>query len=146
MSFGAAKRRVGLVLSAILLGAALTSCSGFVSTRTQGYVISDASLKQIRPGQSVDLVVAVLGSPQMTNTFGEESAFYYIETKIQETTFGLKTPIERRLLAVYFDKNKKVKDRALYGLKDGKLVTIETRRTPSFGEDRTFIESIIASF
>jgi len=146
MGFGTAKRRVGLAVSAIVLGAALASCSGFVTTRTQGYVISDTSLQQIRAGQSADLVVAVLGSPQMTNTFGDETAFYYIETKIQRTTFGLETPLERRLLAVYFDKDRRVKDKALYGLKDGKLITIETRRTPSFGEDRTFIESIISSF
>jgi hypothetical protein len=37
-------------------------------------------------------------------------------------------------------------DKAVYSLKDGKTVTIETRRTPSFGEDRSFIDSILQSF
>ena len=50
------------------------------------------------------------------------------------------------MLAVYFDKNKKVMDKAVYGLEDGQAVTIESRRTPSFGEDRTFVQSILNSF
>jgi outer membrane protein assembly factor BamE (lipoprotein component of BamABCDE complex) len=52
----------------------------------------------------------------------------------------------RTVLAVYFDKNQKVIDKAVYGLKDGKTVTVETRRTQSFGEDRSFIDSILKSF
>ena len=45
------------------------------------------------------------------------------------------------MLAVYFDKNNKVIDKAVYGKEDGRLVAIESRRTPSFGEDRTFLQS-----
>jgi outer membrane protein assembly factor BamE (lipoprotein component of BamABCDE complex) len=88
----------------------------------------------------------VLGSPQLSNDFGQESAFYYVETKVTQTAFGMSMVKERTVLAVYFDKNKRVKDRAVYSLKDGKAVTIETRRTPSYGEDRTFIQSILSSF
>ena len=51
----------------------------------------------------------------------------------------------RTVLAVYFDKNGKVIDRAVYGKEDGRLVAIESRRTPSFGEDRTFLQSILDS-
>lgn len=124
----------------------LAACSGFTSVRTQGYSIPDSALPQIRVGQSKDLVVAVLGSPQTTNTFGDVSAFYYVETKVQTTAFGLNIPKSRRVLAIYFDKNNRVKDKALYGLKDGKVISIDSQRTPSFGEDRTFIQSIISSF
>lgn len=134
------------IAAAGLLTFPLAACSGFTGVRTQGYSIPDSALPQIRVGQSKDLVVAVLGSPQTTNTFGEESAFYYVETKVQTTAFGLNTPKSRRVLAIYFDKNDRVKDKALYGLKDGKAFTIETTRTASFGQDRTFIETIIASF
>lgn len=150
MTAATAKRRASRVLMAVaavgLIGLPLASCSGFTSTRTQGYQIPDDALPQIRPGQSKALVQAVLGSPQTTNTFGEESAFYYVETKITSTAFGLNIPDSRRVLAVYFDKDGKVKDKALYGLKDGKVFTIESRRTPSYGIDRTFIESILQSF
>ena len=53
---------------------------------------------------------------------------------------------ERTVLAIYFDRNKKVIERAIYALQDGKAVNIETRRTPSFGEDATFIDAILSSF
>lgn len=143
-----ARRLLLTLVAASGLGFTLAGCSteAFVAHRTEGYVISDSALQQIRPGQSVDLVVAVLGSPQTTNTFGEQSAFYYVETKVDRTPFGLRMPQERRVLAVYFDKNSKVANTVLYGLEDGRVVDINTHRTPSFGEDRTFVESILASF
>lgn len=131
--------------AAMLIGASISGCSSFVHTRTQGYEIPQSAIKQVRPGQSEDLVVAVLGSPMTTNTFGDEHAYYYVQTRINETSFGLKMVQSRTVLAVYFDKNNKVKDTAVYGLKDGKVVDIETRRTPSYGQDRTFVQSIIAS-
>ncbi|MDB5472884.1 MAG: outer membrane protein assembly factor BamE [Devosia sp.] len=103
-------------------------------------------MAQIRPGQSEQLVTLVLGSPQSTNTFGDQTAWYYVETKVRQTSFGMTMVDSRTVLAVYFDRNKKVVDKAVYSLQDGKTVTIETRRTPSFGEDRSFIDQILQSF
>ena len=126
--------------------AACTSSTSLISARTQGYEISDSAQAQIGPGQSQELVTLVLGSPQSTNTFGDQTAWYYVETKVRQTSFGLTMTDSRTVLAVYFDKNKKVVDKAVYTLQDGKTVAIETRRTPSFGEDRTFIDQILQSF
>lgn len=126
--------------------AACTSSTSLVTKRTQGYEISDSAMQQVRVGQSQELVRLVLGSPQSTNTFGDQSAWYYVETKVQQTSFGLTTNLERTVLAIYFDRNNKVIDKAVYTAADGKTVTIESRRTPSFGEDRTFIDQILQSF
>lgn len=133
--------------AALLLSVSIAGCvGGLTTTRTEGYALSDSALRQIRPGQSEDLVVAVLGSPQSKNTFGNnESAYYYVQTKVEETEFGLRTIKDRTVLAVYFDNNRRVKDKVLYGLEDGRIVDLESRRTPSFGQDRTFVESIISS-
>ena len=142
--------RAGLFAADAVVAVALASCApsslALTSVKTQGYELSEDGLAQIRPGQSQQLVQVVLGSPQTTNTFAEESAWYYVETKVEQTAFGLTNIKERTVLAIYFDSKKKVKDKAVYGLKDGKQVTIEQRRTPSFGEDRSFIDSILASF
>lgn len=136
-------------LSAVAVAVALAGCSpsglALTSQRTQGYSISQDALAQIRPGQSQQLVTLVLGSPQTTNSFGDETAYYYVQTKVEQTAFGMEVAKDRTVLAVYFDKNKKVVDKAVYGTKDGRVFQIESRRTPSFGEDRTFIESILAS-
>ncbi len=135
-----------LVLGALVLSACTSPFSSFSSVRTQGYEISQAALLQVRAGQSKDLVVAVLGSPQTQGNFGEESAYYYVQTKIEQTQFGLKSVKSRTVLAVYFDANNRVKDKAVYTLKDGRLFALNTTRTASFGQDRTFVEQILASF
>ena len=144
------RRLLPIVASAVLVSV-LAACSGgsglaLTTQRTEGYVLNDDQLAQIRTGQSQDLVTIVLGSPQTTNTFTNETAFYYVETKKDSTAFGMDMIKERTVLAVYFDKNKKVVDKAVYGMQDGRVFQIESRRTPSFGEDRTFIESIMKSF
>lgn len=137
------------IAAAALLAVALAACTSstsLVTKRTQGYEISDSAMQQVRVGQSQELVKLVLGSPQSTNTFGDQTAWYYVQTKVAQTSFGLNTSLERTVLAIYFDKNKKVVDKAVYTAADGKTVTVESRRTPSFGEDRTFIDQILQSF
>jgi outer membrane protein assembly factor BamE (lipoprotein component of BamABCDE complex) len=140
-----AKASVAAAVLAVAL-AGCTSSTALVSKRTQGYEIPASALQQIRPGQSEQLVRLVLGSPQSTNSFGDRTAWYYVETKVNQTAFGMTMIQERTVLAIYFDKNKKVIERATYALQDGKPINIETRRTPSFGEDATFIDAILSSF
>ena len=143
----ATRRRLLPLLAAIALVPALGACSGVALTtqRTEGYVLKPDMLAQIRPGQSQDLVTIVLGSPQTTNSFGDETAFYYVETKKDSTAFGMEFIKERTVLVVYFGKNKKVVDKAIYTAQDGKVIAIESRKTPSFGEDRNFIDSILST-
>lgn len=149
MPLSATVRRLAPIALALTVTLGLAGCDtglgGFTRTRVEGYDLSPDGLAQIRPGQSQQLVTTVLGSPQLTNDFGGESAYYYVSSHITQTSFGMNVARDRTVLAVYFDKNKRVKDRAIYTLKDGKVFTIETRRTPSYGEDRTFIQSILSS-
>ena len=133
-----------------LLGAALAGCSmgsglALSTNKIQGYAISQDALAQIRVGQSQELVAVVLGSPQTINAFNEGSAWYYVQTKVSQTAFGLTSVTDRTVLAIYFDKNHRVADKAVYGVKDGKSFTIEGRKTPSYGEDKSFIESLVQS-
>jgi outer membrane protein assembly factor BamE (lipoprotein component of BamABCDE complex) len=145
MSLRLAKASVVATILAVAL-AGCSSSTALVTQRTQGYVIPSTALQQIRQGQSQQTVQLVLGSPQSTNTFGDQTAWYYVETKVNQTSFGFTQIKERTVLAVYFDKSKKVSERAIYSLEDGRAVDIETRRTPSFGQDATFIDSILSSF
>jgi outer membrane protein assembly factor BamE (lipoprotein component of BamABCDE complex) len=150
MSLRAAFRLLAPLALLVPLSAGLSACTtgldGFVDTHVEGYDIDSDALAQIRPGQSQALVVTVLGSPQFTNDFGAESAFYYVSKRISQTAFGMQMSEKRTVVAVYFDKDKRVKDRAIYTLKDGRTFAIEQRRTPSYGADKTFINSILSSF
>lgn len=138
-----------LPMTAVLLvSLSLAACGSGMSltqSKARGYEISDDAVAQIRVGQSAALVTAVLGSPQVTNSFATETAWYYLGEKVQQTAFGMELSKERTLLVVYFDKKNKVVDTERLGVKDGKSFAIESRRTPSYGQDRTFIESIISS-
>lgn len=133
------------LLAATLAGCSMGTGLALSTSKIQGYALSDDALAQIRPGQSQELVAVVLGSPQTINAFNEGTAWYYVETKVDQTAFGMTTVKERKVLAIYFDKNKKVADKAVYSAKDGKVFTIEGRKTPSYGEDKSFIQSLIES-
>lgn len=136
------------VVAAAVIGLSLSACTSglsVVQSRAHGYDLSEDAVKQIRIGQSAALVNAVLGSPQLTNNFATETAWYYWGEKVQQTAFGLELSKQRTVLAIYFDKKMKVKDLERLGVQDGKVITMESRRTPSYGEDRTFLESIINS-
>ena len=133
------------LLALTLAGCSMGTGLALSTNKVQGYALSQDALAQIRTGQSQDLVVVVLGSPQTMNAFTEGDAWYYVETRVSQTAFGLNTVQERTVLAIYFDKNKKVADKALYSAKDGKVFTIEGRKTPSYGADKTFIDSLIES-
>lgn len=148
MPFRALAARTAPIALAASLCFGLAACNTFgnvVTERTEGYQLDNDALAQIRTGQSQELVQTVLGSPMTTNSFGDETAWYYVQTKTKQTAFGLNMVQGRTVLAIYFDNHKRVKDRAVYTLKDGKTFEIETRRTPSFGEDRTFVQSILKS-
>ncbi|KQW80601.1 hypothetical protein ASC89_11150 [Devosia sp. Root413D1] len=132
----------------VLVSLSLAACGSGMSltqSKARGYEISEDAVAQIRVGQSAALVTAVLGSPQVTNSFATETAWYYLGEKVQQTAFGMELSKERTLLVVYFDKKNKVVDTERLGVKDGKSFSIESRRTPSYGQDRTFLESIISS-
>ncbi len=72
-----------------------------------------------------------------------ETAWIYVGEKVQQTAFGMELSKQRTVLVIYFDKGGKVTDLERLGVADGKSFQIDSRRTPSFGQDRSFIESII---
>jgi len=88
-----------LTLTALgLLGATLAGCSmgsglALSTNKIQGYAISQDALAQIRTGQSQELVAVVLGSPQTINAFNEGTAWYYVQTKVSQTAFGMTTTL-----------------------------------------------------
>ncbi len=148
MSLSAALRFASPIAAALVLSLTLSACSSglsLVQNKQRGYDISEDDVKQIRPGQSAALVTTVLGSPQSVNTFASETAWIYVGEKVQQTAFGMELSKQRTVLVIYFDKKGKVTDMERLGVADGKSFQIDSRRTPSFGQDRSFIESIISS-
>jgi outer membrane protein assembly factor BamE (lipoprotein component of BamABCDE complex) len=123
---------------------ALAGCAG--ETFQRGYVLPEGALEQIPLGASQEQVLLVLGTPSTVATVSGE-AFYYISQKVERKISFMRTSVtDQRVIAVYFDKDRKVQRLAEYGLKDGKVFDFVSRTTPTSGNDLSLISSIVHNF
>jgi len=145
-SFGDARpgirRRFGL---AIALALALAGCGGLTQTYQRGYVLPDGALEQIPLGASQEQVLVVLGTPSTVATVSGE-VFYYISQKTEQTSFLPQKETNRRIVAVYFDRNRKVERLADYSMRDGKIFDAISRTTPSGGEELSYLSYMFRLF
>ena len=120
---------------------ALAACSG--ETFQRGYVLPEGALEQIPLGASQEQVLLVLGTPSTVATVSGE-AFYYISQKADRPVAFMQTKItDQRVIAVYFDRNRKVQRLAEYGMKDGHLFDFVSATTPTGGNDLNVIVTIL---
>jgi outer membrane protein assembly factor BamE (lipoprotein component of BamABCDE complex) len=124
---------------AVLVTLAALPGGCFGETFQRGYVLPEGALDQIPLGASQEQVLLVLGTPSTVATVSGE-AFYYISQKAQRPISFVSTEItDQRVIAVYFDKNRKVQRLAEYGMKDGKVFDFTSRTTPTSGAENNFI-------
>ena len=137
-------RRAAFAILALLGATALAGCGrlGMTETLQRGYVVPAGALEQIPIGASQDQVLIVLGTPSTVATVSGD-VFYYISQKSQRSAaFMPYDVIDQRVVAVYFDKNRKVTRLANYGLKDGKVFDFQTGRTETGGRDLNYLRGI----
>jgi outer membrane protein assembly factor BamE (lipoprotein component of BamABCDE complex) len=136
------KRYRGAALAcAILAAAGLAACNG--ETFQRGYVLPEGALEQIPLGASQEQVLLVLGTPSTVATVSGE-AFYYISQKAERAISFMRTKVtDQRVIAVYFDRDRKVQRLAEYGLKDGKIFDFVSRTTPTSGNDLSLVSTIV---
>jgi outer membrane protein assembly factor BamE (lipoprotein component of BamABCDE complex) len=126
---------------AIAAALALSACAG--ETFQRGYVLPEGALEQIPLGASQEQVLLVLGTPSTVATVSGE-AFYYISQKAERPISFMRTKVtDQRVIAVYFDRDRKVQRLAEYGLKDGKVFDFVARVTPTSGNDLNLINNIL---
>jgi outer membrane protein assembly factor BamE (lipoprotein component of BamABCDE complex) len=128
--------RLGIALAGAI---ALSACGGFGETLQRGYVLPEGALEQIPVGASQEQVLVVLGTPSTVATVNGE-AFYYISQKAtRPVAFMHYDVVDQRVVAVYFDKNRRVERLADYGLKDGKVFDFVSRTTAAGGDELTYL-------
>ncbi len=127
-----------LALSALLLA----GCTPVISQR--GYLPDPAGEASIKVGvDSKTSVQKRLGDPSTQSTFqGASSSWYYISSTEKQMAFFNPVVEKRKILAINFDKDGKVIALHHYSLKDGHIVSFETRETPSLGHEMTFLEQL----
>jgi outer membrane protein assembly factor BamE (lipoprotein component of BamABCDE complex) len=134
-----------LLASAILLilGTPLAGC--FTQTYQHGYVLADGALEQIPLGATQEQVLIVLGTPSTVATVSGE-VFYYISQRGEQTAFMPQKIVDQRVVAVYFDKNRRVQRLANYGMQDGKIFDFVSRTTPTSGQELSYLTYIFKVF
>ncbi|MGC1778245.1 MAG: outer membrane protein assembly factor BamE [Xanthobacteraceae bacterium] len=134
------RSRPTAALCGLALAIALAGCGG--ETFQRGYVLPDGALEQLPLGASQEQVLLVLGTPSTVATVSGE-AFYYISQRAERpVSFMNMKVVDQRVIAVYFDKNRKVRRLAEYGLRDGKLFDFVSRTTPTSGADLSLLNGL----
>ena len=126
------------------LGVLLGAC--FSETYQRGYIVPEGALEQIPIGSTQEQVLIVLGTPSTVATVSGE-AFYYISQRAERPIgFMPQQVVDQRVIAVYFDKNRRVERLANYGLKDGRVFDFVSRATPTGGKDVAYLNALFKIF
>jgi len=134
------KAAAAVVALSLLLG----GC--FSETYQRGYIVPEGALEQIPIGSTQEQVLIVLGTPSTVATVSGE-AFYYISQRAERAIgFMPQQVVDQRVVAVYFDKKRRVERLANYGLKDGRIFDFVTRTTPTGGRDYAYINAMFKIF
>lgn len=143
--FGLARltRAVLTAAMTVTATAGLAGCGGYFSeTFQRGYVVPEGALEQIPIGASQDQVLIVLGTPSTVATVSGE-AFYYISQRTERTvSFMPDKVVDQRVVAVYFDKDRRVQRLANYGVKDGKVFDFVSKTTETGGEELNYLRAL----
>ena len=128
------------VAAVVALGLMLGGC--FSETYQKGYIVPDGALEQVPIGSTQEQVLIVLGTPSTVATVSGE-AFYYISQRSERpVNFMPQTVTDQRVVAVYFDKNRRVQRLANYGIKDGRIFDFVSRTTPTGGKDVAYLNAL----
>jgi outer membrane protein assembly factor BamE (lipoprotein component of BamABCDE complex) len=136
-------RRAAVPVLVASVALVLSACQTVSTTQVRGYMPSDAALEQITPGSSQEQVMVVLGTPSTTATVSGEVYYYISQTEKRQMRFMKPTITDRRVIAVYFDKDRKVSSVANYGLQDGIVFDFISRKTPTTGVERSLIGQML---
>ncbi|UPK32168.1 outer membrane protein assembly factor BamE [Bradyrhizobium sp. 186] len=133
-------RALRIAAAAALVGVALVGCTG--EQFQKGYILPPGALEQIPIGASQDQVLIVMGTPSTVATLDGE-VFYYISQRSERmVAFMNQKLVDQRVIAVYFDKNRRVRRLANYGLQDGKIFDFISRTTPTSGQEMSYLAPI----
>jgi len=136
---------VGALTAIAIFGGLLGGC-GMSQVYQRGYILPEGALQQIPMGATQEQVLIVMGTPSTVATISGD-VFYYISQRTESpVAFVPDKPTDQRVIAIYFDKNRRVERLADYGIKDGKIFDYVSRTTPTGGRDANYLQSIFGNF
>lgn len=142
MQAGERKPQASVSLALFTAAFLLVGCAGQVDRH--GHLFTDVDLQQIQPGMSQDQVRLTLGTPDTKGTL-DGDVFYYISSTRKTLPMGRPKVIDRKIVAVYFNKQQSVREVGHYGLKDGKIIDFIDGETPTYGKKLTAVEQLFGN-
>jgi len=134
-------QRTGVALVISLLAAG--GCSP--TTQVHGYMPPPQDIARIRPGfDDTGSVEELLGRPSSSGVL-RDSAWYYVQSRVENFTYHAPRVIDRTVLAVNFDQRGVVRDVQRYGLEDGRVINLETRTTETGGREMGVLEQLFGN-
>ncbi|UNE55530.1 outer membrane protein assembly factor BamE [Bartonella machadoae] len=124
-------------------GCSILNSSGTSQTYQEGYVLDKDALSSVSVGSSQEQVILSLGTPSLKTKYDNEVFYYISQTRYRAMQFMKTKIIDRKVLAIYFNKNNQVSKIAHYGLQNGQVFDFITQTTPTATKEQPFLIQII---
>ncbi|MCD6035901.1 MAG: outer membrane protein assembly factor BamE [Rickettsiales bacterium] len=122
------------------------STSGCIKNKdVRGYTLDPEKLEQIKPFASKkNDVLAALGSPSSTSSFGDET-WYYINNKLEYVAFFDPKVKEQTVVAIAFDGSGKVTNVRQYNADDREHLNYASDKTETPGNEMGVLEQLLGN-
>lgn len=135
--------RPARLLATTLLVCSILACAPVIDNR--GYIFDQKQIDTLQKGSSsLDGVRGSFGSPTAVSSFNGQ-ALYYIYSRFVTESYRAPEETDRQVLALYFDKDEKLKDFGVYHLEDGIIVPIVQRTTQTQGQELSALQQILSN-
>ena len=134
-------RMFAMWLFAGLFASVLGACSPEINHR--GYIAKAGAFSQLSEGMNKTEVEGILGTPSTTASVNfQGDSYYYITSQTEGRSFLKPVETSREIIAVRFDKQDRVAGLAQYGLQDGRIINLQTRKTPIVGSEFSLLQEL----
>ena len=130
--------------AACAVATSLGGCLGYDGVITRGAIVDERKIAQVKPGTTAPQVLSALGTPSTTSTVGGDAWYYISQRAERQLAFLPQKVTDQHVVAVYFDKAKKVQRVADYGMEDGKPIDFLSRTTPTAGAEANILKGMLA--
>ncbi len=128
-------------LFAAAIASVLTACTAQIDHR--GYIAKPGAFSSLHEGMTKLEVEGTLGSPSTTASINfQGDSYYYISSTTSHRSVLKAEEIDRQVIAVRFDRQDRVTSVAQYGLVDGKIIDLNTRKTPVVGSEFSLLAEL----
>ena len=136
-------RKITLAALSALGLALLGACSPII--QQEGNVPDPDQVVQINPGvDDKNRVTQLLGSPSTVSAF-QDRTWYYISRRTEQHAFLDPDVVDQEVLAISFNDQNIVEDMKIYGLENGRMITMNDKITPTYGNNLTLLQQLLGN-